>query len=300
MDTTFGASAAILSCLLWSWSIIKFQPALEQLGASACNYLKAMIASIIFVMATIILVLVFDVEFPPLDDALLLVVSGIAGMALGDLAFFGAIKRLGAREAALLHATAPIFLLAFALCVDPAGLKILEYIGVIAVVIGVLDVTSQQKDSNPEKRGQHRLGVVFGLGAALGQAVGILISAAPAARSHFIPASMLRIVGAMMAMAVIFALRGRAKDLVRVTIQAQSWKLALLPSVVGTFLGIATMTVAIQMLKPAVSGALLALTPVFLVPMAFILLGQRVGMRALFGTVMAVGGVIAIEFAGQS
>ncbi len=111
---------------------------------------------------------------------------------------------------------------------------------------------------------------------------------------------MLRIVGAMMAMAVIFVIRGRAKELVRVSVQSQSWRLALLPSVVGTFMVIATMTVAIQMLKPAVSGALLALTPVFLVPMAFILLGQRVGMRAILGTIIAVSGVIAIEIAGQS
>jgi len=69
-------------------------------------------------------------------------------------------------------------------------------------------------------------------------------------------------------------------------------------SVVGPFLGIWLSLQAVQMAPVGIAATLMALPPVILIPLGYLLYGERVGRRGVVGTLVAFCGVALIFLAG--
>ena len=87
---------------------------------------------------------------------------------------------------------------------------------------------------------------------------------------------------------------GRFGTIVRIVTNRDLWRMMMWPVFLGTYCRILCMMLRLTYTKAAVAGSLLALTPVFMVPFAIILLGERFDKRVLAGTLIAVAGAIAV------
>ena len=62
----------------------------------------------------------------------------------------------------------------------------------------------------------------------------------------------------------------------------------------GQTLGVTCMQWALKTTPAAIVAAIIATTPILLLPMTRIIEGEKIGLRALLGAVIAVGGVIGL------
>jgi len=293
---TIGVVSALISALLWAWASTRFQPLVQRHGSLACNLFKTLIGTSLFWLLTLAL-LAGDSVFEGMGDqeATLLLVSGFLGMALGDWAYFISIHRVGVRQATLLHGTTPVFLLAANLLGVGRTLGILQIVGVLLVVIGVLDVTRRRAGRSPDASPAHfRSGILFGLLAAIAQATGIIVAADPASRCHAAPVSALRLSGAAVGLLGIAIVSGQLRPALVFFRDRESRTRALEPVLVGTVVGVLFMTVAIARADPAIAGTLLSLTPVFAIPVSRLLLREAIHPATLVGTAVACVGVALI------
>jgi len=75
------------------------------------------------------------------------------------------------------------------------------------------------------------------------------------------------------------------------------WPWVLANAVAGQTLGVTCMQWALKDNPSAVVQAIIATSPIVLLPMTRIVEGEKIGLRALAGAVVAVAGVIGLTFA---
>lgn len=297
MTEAVGLVAAVVSALSWAISIVWFQAALDRFGPGACNLLKAVLGAAFFGLIWVVRTAAGAVDLPDRDVVIALAASGVIGFALGDLAFFAAMRLVGARLGTLLQSTYPLFLLAFSFFDGAARLVPLETLGVVLVVAGVLDVSNRQGRVLSVTGRVFLLGILAGLAASLGQAAGLLITDDVMSRVDVLTASAIRLGGAAAGLMIGYAVTGRGGFAAKLMVDRTFLRLAFGPIAIGTFLGISAMMVAIDLARPAPAGALMSLTPVFLVPLTTLMRGEHYDARVLIGTIVAVAGVVAIALA---
>ncbi len=84
----------------------------------------------------------------------------------------------------------------------------------------------------------------------------------------------------------------------RILRERDGWRLTFLPAILGTYFGILAMQVGIANLDLGVASTLLATSPIFVIPVAWIVAGERPTLRRTVGAVVATGGVAMISLAG--
>lgn len=302
MNSTLGAAAALLATSLWAISIVFLGEPVRRYGPIVVNFFKATFAAILYWLTVAVLGLFGSLPesgFRSADIGML-ILSGIVGMAFGDCAFLEAMKRIGGKQATLLHATAPIFLLVYSWLTGRDALDLREAIGVFAVLFGVAFVVGHQKRAAETSHADFWPGVVWGLIGALGQAAGILLSREAMTHASPLWAASVRLVGASVGLFVGMALARRAAPLIRGILSRDLWRITSAPAFFGTYIGILCMMYAIQNAKAAAAGALLATTPLFVVPASTIIRRERFDL-ALFSAVLAAClGIAVLALTGDA
>lgn len=102
--------------------------------------------------------------------------SGIIGLSLGDAFLFQALVSIGPRLGMLLLSLAPIFGSVIAWLFFGEVLDILQLTGIALALAGIAWVVLSHEEPPNTPRGHTRRGVLFGVLAGLGQAVGLVLS----------------------------------------------------------------------------------------------------------------------------
>jgi len=237
--------------------------------------------------------------------------SGAIGVGLGDTATFLAIKRIGPRLSVMLVQclTAPI---GAAVEWIWLGTKLTPFqlLGSAVILFGSgLALWPEKKIEIPPEL--LRTGILFGTLGALGQALGAVITrkanevnqvihleinGMTAAYQRMLGAL---IVGVMIYYAIELFLRRRQRRLV---IPAATYKKAapwiVLNASAGLVLGISCYQWALQHTATGIVLAIVATTPLIVMPMAYFLDNDRPSRRAMLGGLVAVAGVLIIQFCG--
>lgn len=225
--------------------------------------------------------------------------SGVIGLSLGDTFFFQALVSLGARLGTLLLSLAPIFGALIAWAFFGETLTVLQITGIVLALAGIGWVVLAHREPDDTPRGHTRRGVLFGVLAGLGQAVGLVLSKQGLA-GDFSPfqANVIRLFAAALftwgwtlfegkAAATMTALREKP--------QAISW--LALGALVGPVLGVTSSLLAVQHTEVGVASTLMALPPVIVLPISYFVFKEKTGWQAVAGTALAIAGVAVLFLA---
>ncbi len=193
----------------------------------------------------------------------------------------------------MLMSTVPIFSALFGWLLFGEAVTRLETVGILLAVAGVgWVVTEGQSDPRLADRRVYRRGLLFAFLGALGQ-VANLVTARYALVGDFpaLSATFIRIAIALVVAWGVAALRGQVSDTVRQWRDGQALRAMLAASVAGPFLGIWLSLIAVQNARLGIASTLMALPPILLIPLEYVLFRQRVSPRGLAGTLIALGGV---------
>ncbi|MFD1625947.1 DMT family transporter [Azospirillum griseum] len=228
---------------------------------------------------------------------LLLILSGVFGIVVGDLALFWSLSRLGPRRNVVVYAAnAPLTALLAWLALGEA-LSAWTILGILLVTAGVMLAVALRSGSSHSweaVQGSLVAGVGVCLIGACGQAIGSVI-AKPVMASGVDPvaAAAVRVAAGAVMLTLVGLLPGQNLSFGG----KLTPKIALLVVVngaIGIGLGMTLLLVALASGNAGVVATLSALSPVLILPMLWLWTGQRPGQGAWAGAAVAVAGVALI------
>jgi len=295
-----GSIAAILTSICWSWSSIFFSSAGYVVGSKVVNRTRLLFAvSFLIITHTIIAGSPIPLHVEGYRW-LWLGLSAIFGLVLGDAMLFQAYVLIGPRLSMLVMASVPAISAIFAWLFLKETLGIYQIFGILLTSAGimmvVLDRNTHQRSLIPGKNKNQILGLVLSLGGAFGQAIG-MIFAKKGLDGDFsaLTGVLIRMLVAAAAIWLITLITKEIKLNFKLLKQNPKSVLSIFGGAfVGPFLGVWLSLIAVQTTKVGITSTLIALTPIFHLPIAHFYLHEKINLRAIFGTVIAMAGVVII------
>jgi drug/metabolite transporter (DMT)-like permease len=285
--------AAFGAAICWAMTALISSVPAGHLGALAFNRLRQ--AAVTVLLAVYVLAS-GRWQGLGLHEAGLLLASGLFGIFVGDTLLFNALNRVGPRRSSILFAlNAPMsavlgwLLLAETLSYKAAMGIALTCAGVMLAIL--FGKRPGQTHKLEEVKGSLLIGVMFGLGAALGQAMGSII-ARPVMATGFDPfvASMLRVGIAACCLSVLMALPFEAVK----PRNPPTWKIAgltILTGILAMGIGMTLLLFALSGGKTGIVATISATSPVLILPMLWLRTGERPAAGAWAGAALAVAGM---------
>lgn len=300
---------ALLTTFLWALGAVASHRLARRMGSLPANFWR-LLAAALFLGAY---AHTFGVGFAG-QGAGWFFLSGVVGFGFGDIALYFALVKLGPRLTALLVQclAAPI-----AFCVEwawldrtPTGAQMLAS-AVILAGVGV----ALAPGSHSVPRGHLVGGILLGVIGAAGQGVGAVLSGhafeitrAAGEAVNGVDAAYQRIWGGVLIAAVwlAVAVARRQTDWVRPraaearaaadawTSRVPVWGWVVITALTGPVLGVSCYQWALSTAPSAVVLAVVATTPLAVMPVLYVLDGEKPGLRAALGGVVAVAGVVAL------
>lgn len=291
-----GELAAITTAFCWAITSVFFSYSGRQLGSVVVN-LSRLLFAVIFMLVTH---LVLQGSPLPLQAEPFrwgwLGLSGLLGLALGDGFLFQAFVLIGPRLSSLMMALVPILSAFLGWVFLGETITALELAGIVLAVGGIGWVVTERRTGRTQvENKRYGLGLLFGLGGALGQATG-LITAKFGLVDGFSTTSalLIRMLAATLVLWGLAALRGRIGMTVRGWQHRRALWAILAGTISGPFIGVWLSLVSIQLTRVGIASTLMALTPLILIPISYVLLKEHIGLRSILGTVLALVGVALI------
>jgi drug/metabolite transporter (DMT)-like permease len=290
-----GETAAFATAICWSISAIGFSISGKQIGSQSVNRIRVLIAFLLLVIVNwIFYKQPIPISASP-DRWFWLLLSGFIGLAIGDAFLFKTYQLLGARMGLLFLSLAPVFSALFAWWFMGELLNLMQFAGMLLTLLGIgWVVFARQNDTDEnEDPKDKKLGVLFGVLAAIGQAVGLILSR-QGMGGNFSPISgtLIRMIAAVLALWVLAIIQKKAIPTLVTAFEnknATSW--ITLGSVFGPVIGVSLSLLAIQHAKIGVVSTIIALPPVLILPVSYFVFKERFGWQAIAGTLVSMAGV---------
>ena len=291
-----GETAALATSFFFAFTSIIFSTTGRMVGSQVTNRIRLLFALIYLVVLNIILFwepLPFSVES---SRWIWLSLSGVIGLSLGDTFFFQSLVSVGPRLGSLLLSLAPIFGSVIAWVIFGETLTALQITGIVLALTGIGWVVISHQEPPDTPHGHTKRGVLFGVLAGFGQAMGLVLSK-QGMFGEFSPfqANAIRMFAAVLFTWIWTFSEGKAGA----TITALREKprvigLIALGALVGPLLGVSASLLAVQHAEIGVASTLMALPPVIVLPISYFVFKEKVGWQAVAGTILAIAGVAVL------
>ncbi|MDR3459181.1 MAG: DMT family transporter [Verrucomicrobiae bacterium] len=301
--------AALLTTLLFATSAICGYRTSKQIGGIEANFWRITLATIFLT----IWAFTFGAGFAGAPGWFML--SGFFGIGVGDTAYFQSLPRLGSQRTVLLCQcfTAPFAALIEWLALG-TKLNLPEILCVVVILAGVA-IALAPGDHLKISRRDWQVGILACVISAIGGAIGaVLIRKAfqVAAADGFHPdagtTGYQRVLGGILIpLIALVVVKWRtapapgpafAEETLQVTRAKwrRLWPWLLANALAGQTLGVTCMQWALKSTPAGMVTAVIATSPLFLLPMARIVEKEKIGVRPLIGAVVAVTGVIGLTY----
>lgn len=301
--------AALLTTLLFAISAVCGYRTARQVGGVEANFWRITLATIFLT----IWAFTFGQQFAGAPEWFML--SGFFGIGLGDSGYFQALPRLGSRRTVLLTQclTAP-----FAAVIEwlwlGTKLNAAEAVCVAVILAGVAVALAPEDHVKISPR-DWKIGIAASVLGALGGALGAVIIrkgyAVLAQAGLTVDAGTTgyqRVVGGILIPTLaLLVVKWRSARAHGTVFEERTWQVSrekwkriwpwvLANALAGQTLGVTCMQWALKNNPSAVVQAIIATSPIVLLPLTRIVEGEKIGLRALLGAIIAVSGVIGLTF----
>jgi len=299
--------AAFLTAFLFSISAVCARRIAVSLGALPANTLRLGLA---FGILVIIMLAAgtWDTVRPAITW---LGISGLIGFGVGDVALYLAIVRIGSRLTTLLvFAIGPLVSASMEFLWLGVGIGWTEVLAIVAILAGLVLVL---RPGERKTVGFSAFGVVCGVLAGLGQAIGAVFSR----RANTLldegsgdilgglAQAAVRVGGGLpiAIIALIFVSLRKKTGATNSNVPALIAPPRFIPlwilvaALCGPVLGVGCFQWALFGLPSGIVLAVVSLVPIFVMPWSYVLEGDRPSRVALIGTAVAVGGVVMLALA---
>lgn len=291
---------ALLTAFLFAGSGICGQRSAMALGPLRANAIRLGLAVVLLGAATALLAPV-PFHSPALP---LLLLSGLVGFGVGDIALFLAYPRLGARLTLLINlCLAPVFGAAGEWLLLDTRPTARQGWSCLVILLGVVIALGSRARAPLSAGLRFRLGLLAAVTAGAGQGIGAVLTRMAKARAafagdHFIGISeawVRSLPGFALALVAAWLWSRHPKGAVlgsRIQRSSLAWVVGA--ALFGPVLGVSCFQWALGQTTSAVVLSITATTPILVIPLAAYVDGDKPSALAVLGAVIAVTGVILV------
>ncbi len=229
----------------------------------------------------------------------LLGLSSLAGFVISALLLLRAFQQIGPRLTMLIGSTSPIYAALMAWLLLGESMATTTIFGIALVLSGVIWVVSEDAvGAFRARQANYRRGLLTAFGAASMQGASfVLMSQGVAGGYPVLSASLIRTVVGLLLLLAFIGARGRLRQNFRlISTEPRALALTVLAALAGPVGGATFVLLSLQFTSVGISSTLTGTSPLFLIPLSYAVFGERVSLRAMLGTLVAVAGV-ALLFA---
>lgn len=301
MTPNLGEIAALLTALCYSISSIFFTFAGRKYGPLVTNRLRLVVA---ILLLGIIHWFVYGSPLPynaGLDRWFWLGISGIVGLAIGDIFLFQTYISLGPRLGLLFLSLSPALASFLAWLLLGESLSAGNILGIALTLAGIAWVVLETNNKEKTTMGfnlvaPHTIrgkGIIAGLIAATGQALGVVF-AKFGLKNNFpaLSANVIRMTAAFLALWLVTIIQRQVISTVQQANYQRSGMLYILGGAFfGPLIGVSLSLFAIQNTNIGIASTIIALPPIFLLAIGYFIFKEHISLQAFAGTLIAVVGV---------
>ncbi|MCK9205133.1 MAG: DMT family transporter [Bacteroidales bacterium] len=293
-----GELAALLTAVFWTVTALAFTAASRKIGSMVVNLLRLIVG---FCFLTIF-VYFYRGHLLPVDATprawIYLSLSGLVGFVFGDLCLFQAFVVIGARVSMLIMALAPPLTALIGWIILGETLQPVSWMGMALTLSGIALVVLKKHPGDETNGGSSRVkfnypawGILLGLGGALGQAGGLVLSKYGMKGYDAFAATQIRIIAGIAGFSALFFVMRLWKEAFRGMTYLKPMLQLTLGAFFGPFLGVSFSLLAIKYADTGVAATIMALVPVLIIAPSMIIYKEKVTLKEIMGAVLAVSGV---------
>ncbi len=289
-ETTLGALASLGAAMAWAVTSLLARSLMPELGSVAVNAIRSTIGGallVVWVLAT-----AGAGAFTAISTTawVLLALSIVMAIALGDTVFFESTRALGLARAMTISTTYPLgaALIAAVFLGEPVTLPIA--VGALVTLAGLVLIVAPWAERAPEER------FWFGVGtaaiASLAWAVSTVLLKPALAETDAVTAQAIRLPLASAALWLTPWARAAPRAL---ALSSRGARVRIV--VLGALTSVSSVmfVAGVKHAGVAVASVLSSTAPMFAIPLAVIFLGERLTPHALLGIAITIAGIAVLQ-----
>ena len=301
-----GEIISLVVAVSWTVTALFADKASHRLGSMTANVLRLSMA---IVFLGLLLWVTVGHPYPVYASGqawLWLALSALVGYVFGDWCLFNCYLSIGARFGQLFMTLAPPMAAIAGWAILGETLSWKSGLAMAVTLSGIAISILSRGNGHKVHLTLPFKGVLLGLGAGLGQGVGLVLSKvglqyyasdipvdAPAAMARMLPfaSTMIRAVVGAAGFLALMSLQHGLPQLRSAVHDRTGMRYALIMTLFGPVVGVSLSLMAVQYTNAGIASTLMALTPVFILfPYAFIY-HQRIKLREILGVAVSMTGV---------
>jgi drug/metabolite transporter (DMT)-like permease len=294
-----GEYAALLTAVFWTITAIAFESAGKKVGSLSTNLIRLFLAFLFIGIYSQIT----RGWFIPLDATahnwIWLSLSGFIGFVIGDLLLFEAYVVIGSRISMLIMSLTPPITAFMGWLIMGETLTRQNMLGMVLTITGIMLVVIDRK-SNIKTEGKTRkkmklnypiVGILLAFGGAVGQGSGLVLSKYGMQDFDPFAATQIRVITGFVGFAILFFILKRWKKVFSAIKDKQAMTRLSIGAFFGPFLGVSFSLLSVKYTTTGIASTIMAIVPVLIIPPAIIFFKEKITLKEVIGSIIAVGGV---------
>lgn len=282
-----GIIAALGSAASWAFATVSFDRLGKLIPAAGMTFYKGLF-SLLLMLALIIFTGGFDTLST--RDFIILALSGIIGISIGDTLFFRSLQDLGAKVQVLYFMLGQVVTLVLSFLLLGEVLTTKEYVGATILLCGVIIVTIGQQEDHPNKL----RGIIGGFASILCFSFSSIMVKVAIADVTVPTATFWRMFFSTVAVMGIGLISNQLSNWSKPFKKPGTVLLFLVNVVVVTYGGFLLSTFALKYITVSLASVLSATEPVFVLILAFLINHEKVKGREIIGAFVTISGLLII------
>ncbi len=291
-----GQLSALGAALTWAMAVVLFKRSGEHLPPVPLNLFKNLVG-LVLLGATMAVTGGALEPFATVSraDLWILTVSGFLGIALADTLLFYGLNLVGVGRVAVVECTYSPFAILFSAMLLGERPAAAHYIGGTLILLGILVLASRRATDITELRlGQ---GLAAAVGAMGLMAFGIVLAKPVLERVPLVWATSVRLLVGTAALAALWALGPRRRELGLLLRPSAFWRTSLPASVLGSYVALLLWTAGFKYTLASVAALLNQTSLIFAMIFAALFLGEPFTRQKLLAAFLAALGVLVVTLA---
>ncbi|MBC8383260.1 MAG: DMT family transporter [Candidatus Cloacimonetes bacterium] len=288
----FGEILSLVCAIVWAAAIMFFRKSGETTKPFALNFFKNTVASILFVLTSLVLGKEI-LRAAPLNDYLILIVSGVVGIAFADTIYFSSLNILGAGISTVVNTLFNPFVIGLSFFFLGEKLSIVQLIGATLIILAI-GITTIRVSSFEITKKKLALGIFLGVLSVLAMAVSVIIAKPILDNSPIIWCTEIRLIAGTIVMAIIAIFHPQRRLIFGTLKPSREWKHLIPGTVLGAYLSMVIWLAGIKYTYASVATAINQTSVIFIFILAAIFLKERFTFRRFIGLVLSFSGILLV------
>jgi drug/metabolite transporter (DMT)-like permease len=289
-----GEILSVLCAMVWATAVILFKKSGEKATPLGLNFYKNVLALSLFALTSLILGITL---FPPVtwQDHILVLTSGLLGIAIADTFFLKSLNLLGAELTAIISCMNSPLIIVLSLLLLGERMRGYQLFGVVLIILAVVTV-SQKKGRNNISRQELLRGIALSAIYLVSGALGVVIFKPLLDELPFLWIIEMRLLAGCLGTGIYLLFLPDRQKIIKSLITVENWRYMLPASFLGAYLSMVIWIGGMKYTQASVATALNQTTNVFVFLLAVLFLKEPVNLIRVIAIVLAFAGALLVTF----